>query len=401
MKLAMLGPYPINLGANKISGGVQAVIVNMIKGLSRFKDLEIHVVTASPDAEEEKEFLADGVSVYIVPFDKRFGNVTFYSNTRKRICKKIQDIKPDIVHSHMFGYYTLAGLDAGHKKMVVSTHGISNSSWYGPSSFIEMIRYFSQDYIYNKCAKRARRIIINSPYTKEHMAKFTPSSYPFSFAKASENRLPKGERVYELNNTVSSQFFDIDNNCEEPGRIFFAGYVCDTKGVMTILEAFSILKKRYGYLTLNLAGKIADHGFYTKAVKYLNDNKLEGHVKFLGHLDENNLIDEYRKASVFVFPSKQDVAPMSVLQAMASAKAIVASNVGGIPYIIDDGVNGFLVDKMDSEALAEKVSLFLKDYSLRKRFGLEAREKAFRDYRIDVVTDRLYKIYKEIMAQED
>src|SRR3989338_7738235 len=333
MKLAILGPYPIDLDASKISGGVQAVIVNMVKGLSRFKDLEIHVVTASPDAEEEKEFMADGVSVHIVPFDNRFGNITFYSNIRKRICKKIQDIKPDIMHSHMFGYYTLAGMDTGHKKMIVSTHGISNSSWHRPSGFIEMIRYFSQDYIYNKCAKSARRIIVNSPYTKERLAKFTPSS-------------PKGERVYELNNTVSSQFFDIDNNSEEPGRILFAGYVCDAKGVMTILEAFNILKKRYGYLTLNLAGEIADRGFYMKAVKYLNNNKLEGHVNFLGHLDENSLIDEYRKASVFVFPSKQDVAPVSVLQAMASAKAIVASNVGGIPYIIDDGVNGFLVNKI-------------------------------------------------------
>lgn len=391
MKLAILGPYPADLDTGKISGGVQAVIVNMVKGLSRFKDLEIHVVTADTDAEEEKEFLADGVSVHIVPFDKRFGNVTLYSNTRKRICEKIQDIKPDIVHSHMFGYYTLAGLDAGHKKMVVSTHGISNSSWYGPSSFIEMIRYFSQDYIYNKCAKSAKWIIVNSPYTKGHLAKFIPS--PFS--------LPKGERVYELNNSVSSPFFDIDNNSEEPGRILFAGYVCDAKGVMTILEAFNILKKRYSYLTLNLAGKISDPSFYKKAIRYLKRNNLTGYVNFLGHLDENNLMHEYRRASVFVFPSKQDVAPVSVLQAMASAKAIVASNVGGIPYIIDDGVNGFLVDKMDSGALAEKVSLFLKDYSLRKRFGLEAREKAFRDYRIEVVTDRLYKIYKEIMAQED
>jgi len=399
----MLGPYPINIGANKIYGGVEAVVVNMVKGLARFKDMEIHVVTASPDAEGEKEFTADGVSVYIVPLDKRFGNITFYSNTRKRICKKIQDIKPDIVHSHMFGYYTLAGLDTGHKKMIVSTHGISNSSWQRPSSFMEMIRYFSQDYIYNKCARMAKRIIVNSPYTKERLAKFTPSPFPLPKGEREKKNipLPFGERIYELNNTVSGPFFDIDNNSEEPGRIFFAGYMCDAKGVMTILEAFNILKKRYGYLTLNLAGEFADRGFYMKVAKYVKDNKLEGYVNFLGHLDENNLIDEYRKASVFVFPSKQDVAPVSVLQAMASGKAIVASNVGGIPYIIEDGINGFLVDKMDSEALAAKVSLFLKDGGLSRKFGLEAREKAFRDYRIDVVTDRLYKIYKEIMAQED
>lgn len=383
MKLAMLGPYPIDLDVNKISGGVQAVIVNMVKGLARFKDLEIHVVTTGHEAREEKDFIINGARVYAVPLDKRFGNATFYSNTRKRICKKIKIIKPDIVHTHMFGYYTLAGLDTGHKKVIVSTHGISNSKWDEPSSFKEKIRYIFQDHIYNKCAKGAKRIIINSPYTRECLAKF------------------KKTDLYELNNPVSSSYFDIDNNAEEGGRIFFAGYICDAKGVMTILEAFNILKKTYGQLTLNLAGKIVDHDFYMKAARYVKDNKLEGFVNFLGQLDENDLMDEYRKASVFAFPSKQDVAPVSILQAMASGKAIVASNIGGIPYILDNGINGFLVDKTDSQAMADKASLFLKDEKLRREFGSRAREKVFRDYRIEAVTDKLYKIYKEVLAQKD
>jgi len=380
----MLGPYPIDLNANKISGGVHAVIVNMVKGLARFKDLEIHVVTADPETQEEKNFTVNGIRVYAVPLDKRFGNATLYSNTRKRICKKIKIIKPDIVHTHMFGYYTLAGLDTGHRKVIVSTHGISNSSWDKSSSFKEKIRYIFHDHIYNKCAKGAKRIIINSPYTRERLAKFEKPD------------------LYELNNPVSSSYFDIDNNAEEGGRIFFAGYICGAKGVMTTLEAFNILKKTHHQsLTLNLAGKIVDHDFYMKAARYVKDNKLEGFVNFLGQLDENDLMDEYRKASVFVFPSKQDVAPVSVLEAMASGKAIVASNVGGIPYIIDNGVNGFLVNKMDSVALAEKISLFLKDEKLRKDMGSRAREKVLRDYRIEVVTDKLYKIYKEVLAQKD
>lgn len=383
MKLAILGPYPTDLNINKISGGVQAVIVNMVKGLARFKDIEIHVVTADPDAREEKDFTIDGIRVYAVPLDKKFGNITFYSNTRKRICRKIGYIKPDIVHTHMFGYYTLAGLDTGHKKVIVSTHGISNINWHRPARLIEMIRYGSQDYIYNKCARKAKRIIINSPYTKKHLAKF------------------KKRNLYELNNPVSSAFFDIDNNAEEKGRILFAGYICGEKGVMTILEAFNILKKTHSHLTLNLVGKIVDHNFYMKASGFIKDNKLEGCVNFLGQLNENDLMDEYRKASVFVFPSKQDVAPLSVLQAMASSKAIVASDIGGIPYILDDGINGFLVNKDDSLALADKVSLFLKDEALAREFGSRAKEKVFRDCRIDVVTDRLSEIYREVLNQKD
>jgi len=381
MRLAILGPYPIDIDSNKISGGVQAVIVNMTRGLSRFKGMEIHVVTAWPGAEE-KDFMINGTKVYTVPLDRRFGNITFYSNTRKNICRKIKLIKPDIVHTHMFGYYTLAGLDSGHKKVIVSTHGISNSYWHRPSGFAETIRFYSQECIYNKCARQAKRIIVNSGYTKEHLARFNKTC------------------LFELNNPVSDPFFDIDNSAEESGRILFAGYICDEKGVMTILEALNMLKGTHGSLILNLAGKISDRNFYMKAVRYAQDNKLEGNVNFLGQVDEGRLRDEYRKASIFVFPSKQDVAPVSILQAMACGKAIAASNVGGIPYIIDNGINGFLVDKMDSAALAEKISLFLKDGKLRKDMGARAREKALRDYRIEAVTDKLYKIYKEVLASK-
>lgn len=383
MRLAMLGPYPADLNANKISGGVQAVIVNMVKGLARFKDMEIHVVTADPDALKEKDFTVNGIKVYTVPLDKRFGNITFYANTRKRISRKIDYIKPDIVHTHMFGYYTLASLDTGHKKVIVSTHGISNIYWHKPAGLIEMIRYGFQGHVYNKCARKAKRIIVNSPYTKRHLAGF------------------KKTGLYELNNPVSSSFFDIDNNAEEKGRILFAGYICEEKGVMTIMEAFSALKKTRGQLTLDLVGKIVDDDFYMKACRFVKANKLEGSVRFLGQLNENDLMDEYRRASVFVFPSKQDVAPLSVLQAMASSKAIAASDVGGIPYILDNGINGFLVDKDDSQALADKISLFLNDEALAREFGSRAREKVFRDHRIDVVTDRLYKIYREVLDQKD
>lgn len=383
MRLAIIGPYSIDGDTNKISGGVQAVIVNMIKGLSRFKDLDIHVVTASFFIDRERDSVCDGIKVHAVPLDRRFGNATLYSSTRKMLCKKIQDLRPDLVHTHMFGYYTLASLDSGHRKVIISTHGISNSNWGLSYGIIEKVRRYMQDYIYIRCANKVENIIINSPFAKEALSGFDR------------------KRIYELNNPVSDIFFNIDNSIEEEQRILFVGNISEAKGVMTILQALNIVKERFEKIRFMIAGDVTDDDFYHRMRRFIKENGLERFVNFLGHLDDDKLKEEYRRASVFVFPSQQDVAPLAVLQAMAAGKAIVASRVGGIPYMVDDGINGFLIEKKDHSALAEKIGLFIKDDTLRRKLGLNAQKKISDDYRINTVADRLYSIYQDMWKGRD
>jgi len=374
----MIGPYPIDGNMSNISGGVQAVMVNMIKGLSRFKDLDIHIVTASFFVDKGVDFSSDGINVHVVPLDRRFGNITLYSNTRKRLCKKINDLRPDLVHAHMFGYYTLAALDSAHKKVIVSTHGMSDGNWGVSYNMVERTRRYLQDYIYIQCVKKTENIITNNLFARKALARFGK------------------KRMYELNNPISDVFFGIDNNAEESGRILFAGNVCEAKGIMTILQALNIMKKRFEKIKFMIAGNTVDRDFYYRATRFIKENGLGRFVDFLGHLDDNKLKEEYRRASIFIFPSQEDVAPLAVLQAMAAGKAIVASRVGGIPYIIDDGINGFLIEKQDHHALAEKIDLFIKDDNLRRMLGFNAQKKISDDYRINTVADRLYKIYQDI-----
>ena len=108
------------------------------------------------------------------------------------------------------------------------------------------------------------------------------------------------------------------------------------------------------------------------------------------------LKEEYDKASIVILPSNQDVAPLAVLQAMAAGKAVVASNAGGIPYIIDDGINGFLIPPKNHIALAGKISLLIEDINLRRRFGNNAMKKVLEHNSINIIMDKLYKIYKEV-----
>ena len=94
------------------------------------------------------------------------------------------------------------------------------------------------------------------------------------------------------------------------------------------------------------------------------------------------------------------MAPLALLQAMACGKAIVTTRVGGIPYIVDDGVNGFLVNSKDPKALADMMAVLLMDESLRKDFGDNAKKKISGGYRIDSVAEELYAIYRKLIKRE-
>lgn len=382
MRLVMLGPYPVDGRVNDVNGGVQAVIVNMIRGLARFSDMDIHIITTDAAIKTERHFISNAINIHVVARGRALGNLTSYLNTRRRICKKINEIKPDLVHSHMFGYYTLAALSSGHRNVIVSTHGISNKDWGMDCYVVDRIRHYFQDIIYYKCAKNVKYIILNSPYTAKTIKHI------------------KDKIIFELNNPVSDIFFENSSVLEENKRILFVGNICEAKGIMTILRSINLLKQRFGEINIRVAGNITDRRFYARAVKYISDNKMDNYVSFLGHLNDAELKEEYRRAGIFIFPSNQDVAPLALLQAMAAKKAIIAARVGGIPYIIDDGVNGILIRPGDYAALADKIILLIEEQGLRKKIGLKAGEKVCEGYRINAVTDRLYEIYKGMIGED-
>ena len=89
--------------------------------------------------------------------------------------------------------------------------------------------------------------------------------------------------------------------------------------------------------------------------------------------------------------------PMSILEAMAHGLPVIAPNVGGISEIIDDGIDGFLVNDRSPAAFAEQI-LKLQDVKLRRRMGEAAREKIHRSFSAQSMAAQYYKLYRELVA---
>ena len=101
--------------------------------------------------------------------------------------------------------------------------------------------------------------------------------------------------------------------------------------------------------------------------------------------------------SLFCLPSNQETAPLVISEAMASGKPVVASNICGIPYMIRDSETGFLFDPDDAYELSEKISKIMTDEKLRIRMGKNARSDALKRWHPDIIAEKTYKLYEDIL----
>jgi glycosyltransferase involved in cell wall biosynthesis len=117
-------------------------------------------------------------------------------------------------------------------------------------------------------------------------------------------------------------------------------------------------------------------------------------VRFTG--PRSNVADFLAIFDIALLSSDYEGTPLSVIEYMAAGKPVVATRVGGVPDLVEDGVHGLLVAPRDTEALARAVVRLLRDPSLRARMGVAARARQQREFSIDVTLDQLQLLYKEL-----
>lgn len=162
-----------------------------------------------------------------------------------------------------------------------------------------------------------------------------------------------------------------------------------------LIRAVERLCSRYPSVRLLLVG---DGRCRVQLESLVESMRLDGRVKLAGARDD--IPDLLAAADVFVLSSLKEGLPVSLLEAMAAGKAVVATSVGGIPETIRDRDNGFLVPPGDVEALADAIGRFAADPSLGARLGSAAREDAAREYAIERIVGRVEDLYAGLCAKK-
>jgi glycosyltransferase involved in cell wall biosynthesis len=164
--------------------------------------------------------------------------------------------------------------------------------------------------------------------------------------------------------------FERRPSTDEVRVAYLGGFANPAKGGDVLLDALATALPREPRLRLTLAGPgelpAAGEGLVAAS----------GAVEWTGWLGPAERDELLRSASVFVMPSRSEGLPMALLEAMAYGTAVVATDVGGIPEVVEDGVEGLLVAPEDPAALAAALRELAADPGLRERLGAAARARA-------------------------
>ena len=159
----------------------------------------------------------------------------------------------------------------------------------------------------------------------------------------------------------------------------------------TAIRAFAIVAQRHGDAMLTIAGSGPSRDELERLAAQLG---VAGRMRFTGRLDNKELPDLYRSASVAINSSLVDNMPISLLEAMASGVPIVSTNVGGVPYLVADGESALLVPPKDVEAMAAAMCRLIEDEPLASRLVARATD-SIGQYAWPEVRERLFRAYAE------
>jgi len=372
MKVVLVSRYPHSY--NTPRGGVESVTLILARALADLAGIDVHVVTIEKGHTETRQEQDGAVTIHRLPgshcpqiFDIVKGP------GKKRIHEKIKELSPDIVH-----YHETYGLIPGNLNVpqVFTVHGFDHANVVTEGRDILHLRSKLWQWMENYGLARQKVIISISPYVRNMIEQKTSAP------------------IYDIDNPVDGHFFSLEPNCDER-RVLCVGWINERKNTLGSVKAFIAARKQGAEGKLVIAGHAKDSEYRKKIDQEIIGAGIEDHVEFLGHVNREQLTEQLALASCLLLPSLQENAPMAISEAMASSVAVVASNRCGMPFMVEDGRSGFLVDPLDTEQIGRCLARVLGDPDICTSFGQAGREIARQRFHPETVARKTVEVYKQ------
>jgi glycosyltransferase involved in cell wall biosynthesis len=375
VRVALLIDYPVD--PQRIPGGVRAVAYHLAQGLARHDDLDIHVIHCHSEVSADRIVHHDRVTAHYLarPRQRIIPNlITGVGQIRRAL----EELQPDLVNAHT-GQYAYAALGADFPT-IYTIHGVAHRELRTFRQWKHRLGLLVSAYYDRNVIGRVQDIIAISPYILDEYKGRTTA------------------RFHRVDNPIPDGYFAL-RGPETAGRILFAGTVSERKDPITLLAALERVRTAFPTAHLRLAGRAIDADYPRRVELFVREHHLEPVVQFLGLLDVPTMMDEYGSCVLLALPSRQETAPVVILEAMAAGKPVVATDVGGVRDLVEDGVTGFVVPAGDVGAMAGRIAQVMGDEELRRAMGERGRAVAWQRFRRDVVADRYRDIYREVAAR--
>ena len=182
-----------------------------------------------------------------------------------------------------------------------------------------------------------------------------------------------------------------------PIKVMFTARMVREKGVVVLVEAAEMLRKEYeGKVEFLLCGKLSDNpkAMQKAELEQLCDGK---YIQWLGH--RTDVKELLQQSHIVAFPSYyREGVPKSLIEACAAGRPIITTHSIGCKDTVDDGINGYLIPIKDSKVLAEKLRILIENKDLREKMGHASREKAEREFSLDMVVKKHLETYGSLIT---
>ena len=177
--------------------------------------------------------------------------------------------------------------------------------------------------------------------------------------------------------------------------VLFLGRLDARKSPDVLLRASGEVLKRFPQTRIIFGGD----GEVEKNKRLAEELDIAGRCEFRGWVTGNEREALFERAALYCLPSKNEGLPMSMLEAMARGIPAVVTPVGGVPQVIEDGVNGFLVNVDDIETLSKRLIALLENTGLREKVGVASRETILRSFSIARSINEVIEVYRSCLNQ--
>lgn len=368
----------LNIIDTMSSGGVERRRLSLAKLLDKSK-FELKIICTNAVGDFPNEFKKHNVEIIEIGDLKSFLDF----KQHKKVVQVITDFKPHIIHGAVFEGVTMAAINGFYKRVPIiileETSDPQNRRWKG-------------NLLMKLLCITADKVIGVSPAATNYL----------------ENKLQlSNNKVVLINNgVVIPETISIETIkfCKEKHNILKDEIVIGSVGRMNsdahkrfsdLIQAFSILAAKNEKVKLVLVGDGPEKINYENQVDQLG---IKNRVIFVGY--QNEIGNYYAIFDIFCLVSAFEAFGLVLAEAMLHKLPIVATNVGGMQYIVDDSKTGFLVEKFDVNSITEKLDILSCDFNLRKKFGANGYDKALKSYTEDRYVKNVADLYSELFLKK-
>lgn len=347
----------------------------LLEGLADFREIEIHVISCTQRGMTSPPKLAKNIWFHslVVP---RWGWLrTAYAGCITSVLARLNEISPMVVHAQGTerDCAITAAFFSGPK--VLTIHGNCRA--------IAQLRR-SKPFSYWWLQAQLERFSIPKFDGVVSISKYTQSLVS-GLAK----------KTWLLPNAVDSAFFDIQpKRTSEVPVILVVANVDARKNQIGLIHALDALSGNSNF-QVNFFGKCGEDS-YGREFRALVQTR--PWCVWGGMLEREKLRQEFAKATAVMLPTWEDNCPMVVLEAQAAGVPVIASNVGGVPDLVQEGRTGLLTDPARPETMSKALARLLGDPTLAKQLAEEGRSQAKARFHPKVIAEKHLEIYREIIA---